>query len=109
MMKSNLCLLYGNTSNALISLGPYYPRWKFKDDRKENPNFKWYLGLSEPLPEDNWDGETGLITDVLDRHISSGEHTEGYLCGSPGMIDAAIAVLSKKGIGEDKIFYDKFA
>jgi len=27
-----------DNENALISLGPYYPRWKFKDDRNENPN-----------------------------------------------------------------------
>jgi Na+-transporting NADH:ubiquinone oxidoreductase subunit F len=82
---------------------------EMKEIEKKLPNFKFIPALSEPLPEDNWDGETGLITDVLDRHISSGDNTEGYLCGSPGMIDAAIAVLSKKGIGEDKIFYDKFA
>jgi Na+-transporting NADH:ubiquinone oxidoreductase subunit F len=34
---------------------------------------------------------------------------EAYLCGSPGMIDAAIRVLNKLGVTEDRIFYDKFA
>jgi Na+-transporting NADH:ubiquinone oxidoreductase subunit F len=82
---------------------------EMKELEKKLPNFKFIPALSEPLPEDNWQGETGLITDVLDRNISSGDNTEGYLCGSPGMIDAAIAVLSKKGIVEEKIFYDKFA
>ena len=65
-------------------------------------NFRYIPALSEPLPEDNWKGETGLITDVLDRNITSGENTEAYLCGSPGMIDAAVAVLTKNGIPEDK-------
>jgi len=73
------------------------------------PDFKFFPALSAPLPEDDWDGETGLITDVLDRHLESGEELEAYLCGSPGMIDACIAVLSKRGIPDELIYFDKFA
>ena len=58
---------------------------------------------------DQWNGDKGLITEVLDRHVSQDGDMEGYLCGSPGMIDAAIAVLNKKGIGPERIYYDKFA
>jgi Na+-transporting NADH:ubiquinone oxidoreductase subunit F len=82
---------------------------KMKELEERLPNFRFIPALSEPLPEDNWSGETGLITDVLDRHIESGDNTEAYLCGSPGMIDAAVNVLTKKGIPEELIFYDKFA
>jgi Na+-transporting NADH:ubiquinone oxidoreductase subunit F len=73
------------------------------------PNFKFIPALSAPLPEDNWDGETGLITEVLDRFLPNGDNLEAYLCGSPGMIDACVNVLSKKGTPEELIFYDKFA
>lgn len=73
------------------------------------PNFTFVPALSGPRPEDNWDGETGLITEVLDKYLDSGDNVEAYLCGSPGMIDASIAVLSKKGIPEELIYYDKFA
>ena len=77
------------------------------------PNFHFVAALSEPLPEDNWEGETGLITDVLDKYlvdvIDSDRPKEGYLCGSPGMIDACVAVMQKHGLTEDVIFYDKFA
>jgi Na+-transporting NADH:ubiquinone oxidoreductase subunit F len=72
-------------------------------------NFRFVPALSEPLEEDNWKGETGLITEVLDRHLKSGENTEAYLCGSPGMIDASIKVLTQNGIPEELIYYDKFA
>jgi Na+-transporting NADH:ubiquinone oxidoreductase subunit F len=82
---------------------------EMRELEKKLPNFRFIPALSEPLPEDNWKGDTGLITDVLDRHVESGENTEAYLCGSPGMIDAAVSVLSTKGIPEDKIYYDKFA
>ena len=73
------------------------------------PRFKFISALSGPAPDDNWEGETGLITEVLDRKVSSVENTEAYLCGSPGMIDACIAVLTKKGVPEELIFFDKFA
>lgn len=65
--------------------------------------------LSQPLPEDDWQGETGRVNAVMERRIESGENTEAYLCGSPGMIEAVVEVLKAKGIPEDKIFYDKFA
>ena len=82
---------------------------EMRELEKKLPSFKFIPALSQPLPEDNWKGESGLITEVLDRHIKSGENTEAYLCGSPGMIDASVAVLTKKGIPEEKIYYDKFA
>lgn len=71
--------------------------------------FTFIPALSEPAEEDNWKGETGLITEVLDRHLGTGDDTEAYLCGSPGMIDASIKTLTKNGIPEELIFYDKFA
>ncbi len=77
------------------------------------PRFHFVAALSEPKPEDNWTGETGLITDVLDRYlqgkVDEGKGLEGYLCGSPGMINACINVMKKNGMGEDKIYFDKFA
>jgi len=82
---------------------------EMKELEKKFKNFQFIPALSEPLPEDNWKGETGLITDVLDRHLDSAENLEAYLCGSPGMIDASVAVLTKNGVPEDLIYYDKFA
>jgi Na+-transporting NADH:ubiquinone oxidoreductase subunit F len=80
---------------------------------KEHPWFHFVPALSEPAPEDGWTGETGLITDVLDRFIKEkiGPETdmEGYLCGSPGMINACNNVMTANGIALEKIYYDKFA
>lgn len=79
----------------------------------EHPWIHFVPALSEPAPEDGWTGETGLITDVLDRFIKDkiGPETdmEGYLCGSPGMIDACNNVMTANGIALEKIYYDKFA
>jgi Na+-transporting NADH:ubiquinone oxidoreductase subunit F len=76
---------------------------------RDLPNFSFVPALSGAAPEDEWTGDTGLITAVLDRHIADGGNTEAYLCGSPGMIDAAVGVLRRKGVTDDRIFYDKFA
>jgi len=72
------------------------------------PDFRFVPALSEPDPDDDWDGDTGLITEVLDRHEGDLSGCEAYLCGPPPMIDAGIDMLMAKGLGEARIFYDKF-
>jgi Na+-transporting NADH:ubiquinone oxidoreductase subunit F len=73
------------------------------------PDFRFIPALSEPAPGDAWTGEQGLITDVVGRHCPDAGEAEAYLCGSPGMIDACIRVLTRNGLPAARIFYDKFA
>ncbi|MFC1736191.1 NADH:ubiquinone reductase (Na(+)-transporting) subunit F [Candidatus Hydrogenedentota bacterium] len=82
---------------------------EMRDLEKKLPDFKFVPALSEPSPDDDWNGETGLITEVVGKYVGSAEDKEAYLCGSPGMIDACIEVLTRKGMSEELIFYDKFA
>jgi len=72
------------------------------------PNFRFVPALSEPEDEDEWDGETGLITDVLSRLEGDLGETEAYLAGPPPMIDAAIPVLEMKGVAAESLYFDKF-
>jgi NAD(P)H-flavin reductase/ferredoxin len=62
----------------------------------------------EPLGSD-WTGARGLVTDYIEDlpgiHLSS---CKAYLCGPPGMIDAAISKLNDCGIKTEQIFFDKF-
>jgi Na+-transporting NADH:ubiquinone oxidoreductase subunit F len=82
---------------------------EMRELEKKLPGFKFVPALSNPEPGDNWDGELGLITEVLSRHFERLDHHEAYLCGSPGMIDASIKVFKAKGLPDEMIFYDKFA
>lgn len=75
---------------------------------KSLPAFRFVPVVARPDPDEQWDGETGLVTAALARDFQDASGHEGYLCGSPGMIDAAIAVLKQLGMPEDQIFYDKF-
>jgi len=75
---------------------------------KEYPNFKYIPALSESSSEDNWTGEVGLITEVMQKHLKHDKNQEAYLCGPPPMIDAANGVLTSKGVNINEIYYDKF-
>ncbi len=79
---------------------------------KDNPNFEWHLALSEPQPEDNWEGYTGFIHQVvrdkcLEQHEAP-EDCEYYMCGPPMMNDAVINMLIDMGVERDSIFLDDF-
>ena len=76
--------------------------------KKDNPNFHYCFALSSPDESDEWEGETGFIHLVLEKHIKDASNMEAYLCGPPVMTDAAIKVLKEKGIDKNNIYYDKF-
>lgn len=76
---------------------------------KEYPNFQYIPALSALDDQDVWDGEVGLITEVLDKLSGDLIDSEAYLCGSPGMIDACIKVLEKNNIQKENVYYDKFS
>ncbi|MDQ3628064.1 MAG: 2Fe-2S iron-sulfur cluster binding domain-containing protein [Actinomycetota bacterium] len=72
------------------------------------PNFRYVPALSEPDDSEDWDGEVGLITDVVKRHESDLGDADAYVCGPPPMVEAAVEVLSGLGADEKHIYYDKF-
>jgi Na+-transporting NADH:ubiquinone oxidoreductase subunit F len=84
----------------------------FDELATQYPNFSWHLALSEPLPEDDWDGPTGFIHDVLyESYLKdhpAPEDCEYYLCGPPLMIAAVRYLLYDLGVEEDNILFDDF-
>ncbi len=84
----------------------------FEGIRKEFPNFSFHVALSEPRPEDKWDGPTGFIHSVvyenyLKNHDDPTE-IEYYLCGPPPMIAAVNKMLFDLGVEQEMIAYDEF-
>lgn len=71
-------------------------------------SFTFVPALSEAGPDCAWEGETGLVTAVLERRSQNLRGCEAYLCGPPPMIDAAIEVLKGAGMFSSRIRYDKF-
>jgi Na+-transporting NADH:ubiquinone oxidoreductase subunit F len=85
---------------------------EFQKLQEENPNFCWHLALSEPLPEDNWDGPTGFIHQVLYDHYLKAhpapEDCEYYFCGPPLMNKAVLGLLDDLGVEKENIAFDDF-
>ena len=84
----------------------------FREIEKEFPNFKFNIALSEPQPEDNWDGYTGFIHQVLlDNYLKdhpAPEDIEYYICGPPMMNQAVFKMLDDLGVEKENIAYDDF-
>ena len=85
---------------------------QFRAIEKEFPNFTFNIALSEPLPEDNWDGMTGFIHQVLYdnylRYHEEPEEIEYYMCGPPMMNSAVQNLLYNMGVPEEMIDFDDF-
>ncbi|WP_165312126.1 NADH:ubiquinone reductase (Na(+)-transporting) subunit F [Vibrio ziniensis] len=78
----------------------------------ENDNFVWHCALSDPQPEDNWDGYTGFIHNVLYENYlkdhEAPEDCEYYMCGPPMMNAAVIGMLKDLGVEDENILLDDF-
>ncbi len=94
----------------------------FRQIEKEFPNFRFYVVLSEPLPEDNWkvkdgldgegDGFVGFVHQALiDNYLSKHEAPEDieyYFCGPPMMNAAVLKMVDEFGVPEENVAFDDF-
>ena len=88
----------------------------YEDDfnglQADNPNFQWFVALSDAQPEDNWSGRTGFIHQVLhDEYLKNHpapEDCEYYLCGPPIMNKCVIDMLVDIGVEREDIMLDDF-
>ena len=95
---------------------------QFREIEREFPNFKFYVALDNPLPEDNWqekenmeapgDGFVGYIMPVVyEQYLKNHpepEEIEYYFCGPPMMNASVIKTLDELGVPEENISFDDF-
>lgn len=78
----------------------------------EHESFSWTVALSEPRPDDAWDGPTGFIHEVLrDRYLAqhpAPASCEYYLCGPPLMVAATRHMLEDLDVPPERIHFDDF-
>jgi propane monooxygenase reductase subunit len=103
----------GSTRKAVYYYGARRQRdlcfeTELRDLEKAMPNFRYVPALSEPDADDDWDGEVGLITDVVKKYESDLSEADSYVCGPPPMVEAAMQVLTGLGATDKRIYYDKF-
>lgn len=85
---------------------------EFKALEKNYENFSYHVALSDPQPEDGWDGLVGFIHQVaydeyLNVHPDPAE-IEYYLCGPPMMLSAVETMLDSLGVEPEMIAFDDF-
>ncbi len=85
---------------------------EFEELAAEHDNFTFHLALSEPQPEDNWEGYTGFIHQVLfDNYLNdhpAPEDIQYYICGPPMMLASVLEMLDNLGVERENIHFDDF-
>lgn len=78
----------------------------------EHDNFTWHVALSDPQPEDHWQGYKGFIHNVLFENYlkdhAAPEEAEYYICGPPAMNAAVLKMLDDLGVEPENILLDDF-
>ncbi|MCR4681468.1 MAG: NADH:ubiquinone reductase (Na(+)-transporting) subunit F [Bacteroidales bacterium] len=85
---------------------------EFQEIENGNDNFSFHVALSDPQPDDHWDGPTGFIHQVIfDQYLKdhpNPEDIEYYICGPPLMLQAVLKMLDSLGVPPTMIHYDDF-
>jgi Na+-transporting NADH:ubiquinone oxidoreductase subunit F len=85
---------------------------EFEELAAKHENFSWRIALSDPLPEDDWQGDIGFIHEVLYeqylRDHPAPEDIEYYICGPPMMTQAVLKMLADLGVEKENILLDDF-
>lgn len=85
---------------------------EFRAIEKEFPNFTFNLALSDPKPEDNWEGLKGFIHQVIyDNYLRMHDEPEEinyYMCGPPMMNSAVTKMLYELGVPDENVAFDDF-
>lgn len=103
-VKRDVILLFGGRAErdlyCLDEIAALASRWQGRFD------FRPVLS-EEEKPGRRFGLVTGEVADAL-AELGPAASTQGYLCGPPGMIDAAVSALTAAGVPLPAIFYDKF-
>ena len=75
---------------------------------RKHSNFSYTPVLSEPLPEDDWNGESGFVSDAVVRAIPDLSGHDVYMSGPPVMVEAGHALFMQHGLDESRFFSDAF-
>ncbi|MEW6252901.1 MAG: CDP-6-deoxy-delta-3,4-glucoseen reductase [Planctomycetota bacterium] len=103
-LDREMVLYWGVRSLKDLYLAALPQQWQ-----AEHPNFSFVPVLSAPLPQDRWQGRTGLVHDAVLADFADLSGYQVYASGAPAMVDAARdAFLRTRGLPEDEFFADAF-
>ena len=99
-----IVLYWGARSKKDLYMPELPLRWQ-----QEHPHFTYIPVLSDPLPEDAWQGRTGLVHQAVLDDFKDLSGYQVYACGAPGMTDVARQTfVEQRGLPEDEFYCDAF-
>ena len=102
-MQRRIVLYWGARSRQDLYMNALPEQWQ-----AQHAQFSYIPVLSEPLPEDGWQGRSGLVHEaVLQDHADLSAY-QVYCCGAPAMVETAHHAFQGHGMPEDEFFSDAF-
>ncbi|HHW76568.1 MAG TPA: CDP-6-deoxy-delta-3,4-glucoseen reductase [Xanthomonadaceae bacterium] len=102
-LDRSLHLYWGARAKVDLYLDALPRRWA-----EQHPNFRYTPVLSEPRPEDEWQGRAGWVHEAVAADYPDLSDCDVYMSGPPPMIEAAKPVFAAQGLPADQLFYDSF-
>lgn len=102
-VQKPLHLFWGVRAKRDLYLEELPARWL-----QDHPNFSYTPVLSEPMPEDNWSGATGYVSDTVIREYPDLAGHDVYMGGPPVMVEAGHKLFMQHGLDESRFFSDAF-
>lgn len=103
-IKRPITLYWGAYSLADLYMLKLPEKWA-----QEYPHFKFVPVLSEPKPEDHWQGRTGYLHEAAMADFTDLGGYQVYACGSPVMVEAAHqAFTTERGLSPEEFYSDAF-
>jgi ferredoxin-NADP reductase len=101
----------GNTQKMHLIFGVRHKEDIFyqellKNLSEKHSNFTYSITLSKP--EEEWEGDKGRVTTILEKTNIDPNGTEVYICGLNDMIDSIKQLLTEKGMSEENIHAEKY-
>lgn len=93
------------------TVGDLYYVEEMRALEEKYPNFRFRPTISNPKPEEKWDGPVGYVQALIDEDLTTPEianDCEGYLCGGPGFLNGLRKYLVEKGLDYERIYFDEF-
>jgi len=75
---------------------------------REHSHTRYTPVLSEPRPEDNWNGRTGWVHEAVIADYPDLSQHEVYASGPPPMIEALKQAVKAHGLPGERLYYDSF-
>ena len=102
-IQRNMLLYWGVRRPADLYLAELALKWE-----REHANFSYVPVISDPAPEDRWQGRTGLVHEAILADFPDLAGYQVYACGSVAMVETAHPAFRARGLAQDDCFSDAF-